>query len=889
MQRLLFLLFRVRIMYRHLLTLFFFSHVPLKVACEILRGSGTFRLNGIFPIKYGKRINYQSGIMMAEAMRYAVEKINNETDFLSGYKLGIYRVIDMGMRRKIRMSVLSTFMGHIPFLIGPHTSETSYITSILTGTFRQVVVSYGATYSDFDKTGTAYGHMVRTVPSDRFRIQVVLDVIGSLKWNYIALINSYGYDGEREARNFISKLSTINVCLAELIDLPSEPKLKHYMDAILSLNLDQRLKAVVLFTTIDDSRFLLETILKLKLGGRFYLLCAYGCTNYIEVVKGYEETALGTLSIDLHHPENIEFKKYFLSQNPWNNPQRYFKLFWENLFNCTLNNKIKSRKRFCSRSSKLGVGHGYYPITPVHTVIDAVNSVGKAVRSLLQLFCRQENKRSVENKTWCNINATKRDIYSYTVFTILKQMAYIDGTINTKKSQYVQYDVHSFNNVNGAYKNILIGTWKIKRNTMLKYAQDVLRKRMANFTMFDKAVSVRNGTETQPLAICSVPCPITHIRVKDANPLKARCCWTCKICPVNSISLNDTCKSCQKTEMADHTRKKCILLPEHFINAKSPLSLLFLLLTTAGLCLTVVIVVLFVRFNNHYVIRSSGRDLCYMILLGIGLTFACPLTYLTKPTVASCTFRGTLPGLAFLKCYAPLFLKTNRIYRIFRNAKTSISRPSLISPQSQLFLLLGIVFIQLLLAGVWFASKMPAPSQVVSDKSLITLHCKGDTSSILLLLNLALSVIFMIACTILAFKTRHFPKNYNEAKFIGITLYITCVTWSIFLPTYFLATGQEEAFIKEYLMCGVCIVNGYVTLVGLFGQKIKILFSPTLPELNTKPQMLSLSYSKHLHIEREISSAQDYKIDENMLTPPLRKSTTIMTNGNTGQLKIANS
>ena len=92
----------------------------------------------------------------------------------------------------------------------------------------------------------------------------------------------------------------------------------------------------------------------------------------------------------------------------------------------------------------------------------------------------------------------------------------------------------------------------------------------------------------------------------------------------------------------------------------------------------------------------------------------------------------------------------------------------------------------------------------------------------ILVLNLALSVVFMILCTVLAFKTRHFPKNYNEAKYIGITLYLSCVAWAVFLPGYFL-TNPKNDFLREYLMCAISIAIGYITLFGLFGRKVGML------------------------------------------------------------------
>ena len=251
--------------------------------------------------------------------------------------------------------------------------------------------------------------------------------------------------------------------------------------------------------------------------------------------------------------------------------------------------------------------------------------------------------------------------------------------------------------------------------------------------------------------------------------------------------------------------------------------------TIVGLCLTFCVITVFIRHNNNRVVRASGRDLCYMILFGISLTFICPLAYLSKPSVLTCIVRGTLPGLAFVVCYAPLFLRTNRIYRIFVHAKVSVSTPPLVSPQSQFIVSFGIASVQILLASVWFASKAPGADYIVSDqKRYIAIHCNGDSSPLLMLLNLVLSVIFMLSCTVLAFKTRHFPKNYNEAKFIGITLYVTCVAWAVFLPAYFMTAGRVD-FWREYLMCGICVAIGYITLIGLFGHKIKNILYPKQP------------------------------------------------------------
>ena len=270
------------------------------------------------------------------------------------------------------------------------------------------------------------------------------------------------------------------------------------------------------------------------------------------------------------------------------------------------------------------------------------------------------------------------------------------------------------------------------------------------------------------------------------------------------------------------------------------------LLCVTGLSLTLFIAALFIKFNGNRIVRAYGRDLCYLILIGIAILFVCPFPFLVKPSTMSCIFRGSLPGIGFLACYAPLFLKINRIYRIFLHAQISVARPALLSSKSLLLSSFGIVSLQFLLAAVWLVSKVPHPAPVLSrHQKHIILTCTGESSPLLMLLNLIISVIFMVSSTVLAFKTRHFPKNYNESKYIGITLYITCVSWALFFPVYFLASSGNVEFLREYLMCSICVLIGYITLLGLFGPKLKLLLCTSkekLKQMSSEPPCYTFSF-----------------------------------------------
>lgn len=801
------------------------------VPAKLIPGDGSkFQVNGLFPINADGNINYQSGVMMAEAMRYAVQKVNQNSSYLPGYKLEIVQMYDVLKEEPVRKKVLQTFIRRVPFLIGPHTSELSYVTRFLTSTFKIIAFSYGATFSDFDKFGYKKETMVRTVPSDVFRIRAALDLMQNMEWKYISVVSSYGYNGERDALHFIANLSSIDACIADQIDLPRTPTMKDYTEAVKILKSDDKINAAVFFTTKKDFKNVISAMNDLNVTDKIYVLCMYGCTNYVEVVKGIEHISTNVLSLDLHCPEIPGFKNYFLNLKPKPSHGSHFLKFWQSVFDCSFN---PNSTRKCTGKEQLSEGKGYYPLTPVHTVINAVDILARALTHLIDRVC-QSRYKWMENQTTCVIKPEQRALYNMrTLKNIQRLFLFPDGTtkMGNLNQDKVQYDVHKLQYQAGKYVNIPIASWVTDRTSRGSLS---IHKTWYSSERLHK-----------PDVFCSEPCKPGHIRDRDSNPTKQLCCWRCVACPPNNIVVDDTCVQCAITEMADIKENNCNALPIKIPNLKNKnvLPVIFTLVSLAGMICVLVVVVFFIKYNQIRLVRASGRDLSYMILCGIFLIFTCPLLFLRIPTITTCVFRNAIPGIAFLACYAPLFLKTNRIYRIFCHAKISVKRPSLVSSRSLLLLAFGIVTVQILLVGVWFISKVPSPvAKVSKDSMYITFHCKGDSSPILLLLNVALSVFFMISCTVLAFKTRHFPKYYNEAKFIGITLYITCVAWSIFLPAYFLI--PESDFVREYFMSAICVIIGYITLFGLFGHKIRLLvYQDKLTNENGNFPTWYLSYS----------------------------------------------
>ena len=820
----------------------------------ICSDNDTFELTGLISMRSDQFGSIsKSGTVMIEAMRFAVHQVNRDLEFLHGYRLHFNRFYNIPDTNTNTNEIMkNTFVDNVPFLVGPHTSETSYVSSILSGIFGQSVISYGATFVDFPEVAGSKSNMLRTVPSNRFRIQALMDIVRLLRWNYVSVISSFGYDGERDARYFIQESINLRICFGNIHDLPRISKNTDYQNVLKDLVKDRRTRIVLLFTNIKDSMNILKAATQLGFVDRFQLFCVLGCTNYEEVVKGSEQAATGTLSLDLHNYPNKDFEVFFKSLKPYSKrDDAYFQKFWELYFNCSLDittRTVQSSRLPCSGNESL-TDVEFIREMPAHLVISAVYAFACAARDIVHDICGKSHRGGSRR---CHLDAAQISAYFGKVIRYLNDVTLDDGTIDMHKaflnvnytgkafgdfedcSNYVRYNLRIFGRWadDGVYRNTLVGNWSTKRRIFSKIIQSSNRLSKSGSNSEDEFTTTRlsnfkfiNEHLIQNISgiVCSSPCPVGFYQVPDSNLAKISCCFTCRECPDLYVSRNGTCVKCAETEKV--INNQCMMLQQKWIHLfRNVPALIFMFLSITGFISVIFTAFIFYQNNDHKLVRASGRDLFYIMLFGILLTFVYPYAVFTKPSRVSCVFRGILPGLAFLTCYAPLFLKTNRIYRIFIHGKMSPTPPMLVSPKSQLLILTGIMAIQILLSSVFFVTKSPDPDLIVApDRTHILLKCKGDSSPILMGLNLVMSVVFMFSCTVLAFKTRHFPKNFNEAKDIGVTLYVTCVIWSVFLPAYFLVVPWRLPFIREYLITGLSTVIGYTSLYGLFGRKLKIL------------------------------------------------------------------
>ena len=98
---------------------------------------------------------------------------------------------------------------------------------------------------------------------------------------------------------------------------------------------------------------------------------------------------------------------------------------------------------------------------------------------------------------------------------------------------------------------------------------------------------------------------------------------------------------------------------------------------------------------------------------------------------------------------------------------------------------------QVIGTGIWFLVEPPDTRHFFPDpnrKSDVILKCKVKDARILE--SLVYNILLITLSTIYAIKTRKIPENFNESKFIGFTMYTTCIIWLAFIPLFF-GTGNN--------------------------------------------------------------------------------------------------
>lgn len=115
--------------------------------------------------------------------------------------------------------------------------------------------------------------------------------------------------------------------------------------------------------------------------------------------------------------------------------------------------------------------------------------------------------------------------------------------------------------------------------------------------------------------------------------------------------------------------------------------------------------------------QASTRELSYIILLGIAISYCTTFPLVAKPSLLTCYLARILPGFSFSLIYGALVTKTNRIARILAGSKKKIitRKPRFMSASAQVVITCIIIGIECAIITVMLILE-PADSKLIYPK-----------------------------------------------------------------------------------------------------------------------------------------------------------------------------
>uniref|UniRef100_A0A8C9RRV3 Glutamate receptor, metabotropic 5a n=1 Tax=Scleropages formosus TaxID=113540 RepID=A0A8C9RRV3_SCLFO len=775
-------------------------------------------------------VREQYGIQRVEAMLHTLDRINRDSQILPGVVLGC-EIRDSCWHSAVALEQSIEFIRDslvaaqeeeggatatrcstdgakkpIVGLIGPGSSSVAIQVQNLLQLFNIPQIAYSATSMDLsDKS--LYKYFMRVVPSDAQQARAMVDIVKRYNWTYVSAIHTEGNYGESGMEAFKDMAAKEGICIAHSDKIYSNAGERSF-DRLLDKLWGHLPKArvVACFCEGMTVRGILMAMRRRHLGGHFLLVGSDGWADRYDVTDGYQKEAAGGITIKLQSAYVKWFDDYYLGLRPENNPRNpWFPEFWQHRFQCRLvghQQENSQYNRTCS--GKESLRQQYAQDTKMGFVINAIYAMAYGLHNMQQALCRGGTglcpaMRPVDG-------GALLDFLMGTNFTgVSREFVWFDE----KGDSPGRYEIMNFKKTGPGpndYSYISVGSWD---NQGLK--------------MDDNEVWSNRSAVIQ--SVCSEPCQKAQIKVIRKGEVS--CCWTCTPCKENEFVFDEhTCQACALGSWPTDDLTGCEPIPVEYLHWDDPEPIAAVVFACLGLLATAFVTFVFVKFRDTPVVKSSSRELCYIILAGIFLSYLCTFFLIAKPHVVHCYLQRVLVGLSPAMSYSALVTKTNRIARILAGSKKKICtrKPRFMSACAQLVIASLLILLQLAIVVALFVTEPPAVVHDYPSVRQVRLVC--NTTNLGVVAPLGYNGLLILSCTFYAFKTRNVPANFNEAKYIAFTMYTTCIVWLAFVPIYF---GSDY---KIVTMCFSVSLSATVALGCMFTPKVYIILAK--PERNVR-------------------------------------------------------
>nr|XP_014350173.1 PREDICTED: extracellular calcium-sensing receptor-like [Latimeria chalumnae] len=180
-----------------------------------------------------------------------------------------------------------------------------------------------------------------------------------------------------------------------------------------------------------------------------------------------------------------------------------------------------------------------------------------------------------------------------------------------------------------------------------------------------------NGGQTQiPRSVCTESC-LPGYR-KATQPGQPVCCFDCIPCSTGEIS-NQTdateCLKCPNDHWSNERQDTCILKNIEFLSFEEPLGATLIAISISCASISAIVLCIFIKYRDTPIVKANNREISYLLLLALGLSFLCSLIFIGEPRAVTCMLRQAAFGIVFALCVSCVLAKTILVVVAFNATK----------------------------------------------------------------------------------------------------------------------------------------------------------------------------------------------------------------------------
>ncbi|NP_001026989.1 taste receptor type 1 member 2 precursor [Canis lupus familiaris] len=732
------------------------------------------------------------GYNLMQAMRFAVEEINNRSDLLPGVLLG-YEIVDVCYisnnvqpvlyflaREDYSLPIQEDYSHYVPrvlAVIGPDNSESTTTVAHFLSLFLLPQITYSAISDDL-RDKQHFPALLRTVAGADHQIEAMVQLLLHFNWNWIIVLVSSDDYGRYNSQLLNDRLATGDICIAfqETLPMPQPDQVvteweRQRLEAIVGKLQQSSARVVVLFSPDLILHNFFREVLRQNFTGAVWIASeSWAIDPVLHNLTELRQTGtfLGVTTQSVPIPGFSEFR---IRRTPVRLPEPN-----RTSLEATCNQECDTCQDTTASFNSILMLSGE---RVVYNVYSAVYAVAHALHSLLG----------------CTQACSKEVVYPW---QLLKEIWKVNFTLLGHNVFFGQQgDVLM-------PMEVIQWQWDLSQNPFQSIASYYPKLRQLKAI---HNISWHTANNTIPVSMCSKDC---HPGQRKKPVGIHSCCFECIDCLPGTF-LNRTadefdCQPCPSYEWSHRNDTSCFKRRLAFLEWHEPSTIFVVMLTILGFLSTLAIMVIFWRHLHTPVVRSAGGPMCFLMLVPLLLAYAMVPMYIGQPTFFSCLWRQTFFTLCFTICISCITVRSFQIVCIFKMARrlpraygywVRCHGPYVFVAS---FMVLKVVIVA---GNVLATTANPTARPDPDDPNIMVLSCNYRRA---LLFNTSLDLLLSVAGFSFAYMGKELPTNYNEAKFITL-----CMTF------YFTSSVSLCTFMSVYDGVLVTILDLLITVLNLLG------------------------------------------------------------------------